>query len=67
MVNDHHRPGLSEKLIEAQHHAAGKVFAATHVHLDYENCLEVIIMKGRSGGVRKLGEQLLTRNSKVSP
>jgi len=60
MVYDHHRPGLSEKLIDAQHHASAKVLAATHVHLDHSNCLEVIIMKGRSGEVQRLGEQLLS-------
>ncbi len=59
MVYDHHRPGLSGKLIEAQHHAATKVLAGTHVHLDHENCLEVVIMKGRSGEVRRLGDHLL--------
>ncbi len=60
MVYDHHRPNLSEKLVEAQHHAAQKVLAATHVHLDHHNCLEVIIMKGRSGELRHLSDQILS-------
>ncbi len=60
MVYDHHRPQLSEKLIDAQHRAGGRVLAATHVHLDHHNCLEVIIMKGRSGEVRRLGDQILS-------
>jgi CopG family nickel-responsive transcriptional regulator len=59
MLYDHHRPGLSEKLIDAQHHASAEVLAATHVHLDHNNCLEIVIMKGRSGEVRRLGDQLL--------
>ena len=46
MVYDHHRPKLSEKLIEAQHHAEDKVLAATHVHLDHHNCLEVYTRRG---------------------
>jgi CopG family transcriptional regulator, nickel-responsive regulator len=60
MVYDHHRPRLSEKLIDAQHRAGGQVLAATHVHLDHHNCLEVVIMKGRSGDVRRLGDQILS-------
>ena len=60
IVYDHHRPNLSEKLIEAQHHAASKVLATTHVHLDHHNCLEVVIMKGRSGEVRRVGDQILS-------
>jgi CopG family transcriptional regulator, nickel-responsive regulator len=60
MVYDHHRPKLSEQLIEAQHEAQSKVLAATHVHLDHHNCLEVIIMKGRSSEVRRIADQILS-------
>lgn len=60
MIYDHHRPGLSNKLTEIQHHSHGKVLAATHVHLDEANCLEVVIMKGRSGDVRHLADHMLS-------
>jgi CopG family nickel-responsive transcriptional regulator len=60
MVYDHHRPKLSERLIEAQHHAQGMVLAATHVHLDHHNCLEVVIMKGRSSDVRHIADLILS-------
>jgi len=60
MVYDHHRPGLSERLIRAQHHAHGQVLAATHVHLDHRNCLEVVIMKGRSSELRHTADQILS-------
>jgi len=60
MVYDHHRPKLTEKLIDAQHHATPQVLAATHVHLDHHHCLEVIIMKGRAGEVQKLADRLLS-------
>jgi CopG family transcriptional regulator, nickel-responsive regulator len=60
VVYDHHRPNLTEKLVEAQHGAGGKVMAATHVHLDHHNCLEVIIMKGRGGELRELADRILS-------
>ena len=60
IVYDHHRPNLTEKLVEAQHHAGGSVLAATHVHLDHHNCLEVVIMKGRSKELRHLADQILS-------
>jgi CopG family transcriptional regulator, nickel-responsive regulator len=60
MVYDHHRPKLSEQLIAAQHDAEGKVLAATHVHLDHHNCLEVIIMKGHSREVRHIADRILS-------
>jgi CopG family nickel-responsive transcriptional regulator len=60
MVYDHHQPNLSAKLIEAQHAASSKVLAATHVHLDHHHCLEVVILKGRSGEVRSLADRILS-------
>ena len=60
MVYDHHQPNLSAKLIEAQHAAASKVLAATHVHLDHHHCLEVVILKGRSREVKSLADRILS-------
>ena len=60
MIYDHHRPNLSNKLTEAQHDHHGNILAATHVHLDHDNCLEVVIMKGRSGDVRHLADHMLS-------
>lgn len=60
IVYDHHRPNLTEKLIDAQHRAGGKVLATTHVHLDQHNCLEVLIMKGRSGTIREFADRILS-------
>jgi len=60
LVYDHHRPNLTEELVEAQHQAGNQVLAATHVHLDHHNCLEVIIMKGRGGAIQDLANRILS-------
>lgn len=60
MVYDHHLPNLGQKLTEMQHHSHGAVLAATHVHLDEVNCLEVIIMKGSSKEIRTLADHMLS-------
>jgi len=60
LVYDHHRPNLTEKLNEVQHHAASKVLATTHIHLNEEYCREVVVMKGRSGDVQHLGDRMLS-------
>jgi len=60
IVYDHHRPNLTEELVEAQHQAGSQVLAATHVHLDHHNCLEVVLMKGRSGSIRNLADRILS-------
>jgi CopG family nickel-responsive transcriptional regulator len=59
LVYDHHIPNLSEKLTAAQHAAGAIVLAATHVHLDHNYCLEVIIMRGRSRELREIADRML--------
>ena len=59
LVYDHHVPNLSEKLTESQHAAGAMVLAATHVHLDHQYCLEVIIMKGRSKDLQTVADRML--------
>ena len=58
LVYDHHVPNLSEKLTESQHAAGAMVLAATHVHLDHQYCLEVIIMKGRSKDIQIMADRI---------
>lgn len=60
LIYDHHQSGLSEQLIDAQHDYKGRVLATTHVHLDHQNCLEVIILKGRGKDAKKFANQLLS-------
>lgn len=60
IVYDHHRPNLTEKLVEAQHQLGGKVLSSMHVHLDHHNCLEVIVVKGRSREVRDFANRILS-------
>jgi len=59
-IYDHHRPNLTETLVAAQHRAGSNVLAATHVHLDHHNCLEVIMMRGRGGDLKKLADGILS-------
>ncbi|MBV9625475.1 MAG: nickel-responsive transcriptional regulator NikR, partial [Acidobacteria bacterium] len=37
-----------------------EVLAPTHVHLDHHNCLEVVIINGRSAQLRKIADQILS-------
>jgi len=47
-VYDHHQRELSNSLIKIQHDSNAIVLVSQHVHLDHHNCLEVIILKGKS-------------------
>jgi CopG family nickel-responsive transcriptional regulator len=54
----HHRD-LLERLARVQHEHAEEVVASTHVHLDRERCLEVLILRGPARRVRALGERIV--------
>jgi len=61
LVYDHHTHELAERLAEIQHHHGSLVVASTHIHLDNDNCLEVAILRGPSGRVRRLAELLVAQ------
>ena len=58
LVYDHHSTSLSEKLINLQHNHLLHVIASTHIHLDHDNCLEVIILKGKVKEIQELADQM---------
>jgi CopG family transcriptional regulator, nickel-responsive regulator len=60
VVYNHEQSDLAQKLTEIQHRKHDLIISAVHVHLDFHNCLEVLIMRGRSDEVRKAGEQLIS-------
>lgn len=59
MVYGHHTSGLSERLDEIQHDYIGTVVSTMHVHLDHDNCLETLAVRGPSGKVHELADLLL--------
>ena len=60
LVYDHHVRQLSDKLTDLQHEHHHQVLSTLHVHLDHNNCLEVIVVKGKAGLVQKLADSLIS-------
>jgi CopG family transcriptional regulator, nickel-responsive regulator len=60
IVYDHHVRMLSEKLTELQHQHHECVVSTMHVHLDHHNCLEVIVLRGKSKDVRHTADSLIS-------
>jgi CopG family nickel-responsive transcriptional regulator len=61
LLYDHHRLGVSEALTEMQHLALHQVISTTHVHLDHDNCLEMIAVKGEARAIEELAGRLISR------
>jgi CopG family transcriptional regulator, nickel-responsive regulator len=60
VVYNHEQSDLAQKLTEIQHKKHDLIVSAVHVHLDAHNCLEVLIMRGRSDEVRRAGQLLIS-------
>jgi CopG family transcriptional regulator, nickel-responsive regulator len=60
LVYDHHVRMLSEKLTDIQHHHHRHILSTLHVHLDHDNCLEVLVVQGKSAAVRKIADVLIS-------
>lgn len=58
LVYDHHRTRLTERLLDLQHRHTDMVVSTMHVHLDHDNCLEVIVLRGRAGTLQKMASEL---------
>lgn len=58
MVYNHGFKGLEEELTEIQHRFEETVCSSMHVHLDAENCLEIIAVRGKASNVRDLAQKL---------
>jgi CopG family transcriptional regulator, nickel-responsive regulator len=59
ILYDHHKRELSEKLGHIQHDYHQLIISTTHVHLDHDNCLEVILLKGKAKSIRDIADQLI--------
>jgi len=60
LIYDHHTRLLPEKLTDIQHEHHDIIISTMHAHLDHENCLEVIVLRGKSKDVQRLADRLIS-------
>ena len=60
LVYDHHVRMLNEKLTDMQHDHHRLILSTLHVHLDHDNCLEVLVVRGKAGVVQKIANTLIS-------
>jgi len=60
LVYRHHKSDVVGRLTEFQHQHQCLIVSTTHIHLDRENCLEVVIVRGKSDEVRRMTERLIS-------
>jgi CopG family transcriptional regulator, nickel-responsive regulator len=57
-IFDHHQRDLLNKLTDIQHDFQKLIISTQHIHLDHDNCLEIVAVKGKARDVRRLSDML---------
>ena len=58
LVYDHHKSNVVPKLLGVQHDFHHEVQCSQHVHLDHDNCMEIIVVRGTSARITELLKRL---------
>jgi len=54
LVYNHHQRQLVNRLLDIQHAYHKYILSTQHLHLDQDNCLEVIVLKGQASYLKQL-------------
>ncbi len=58
LVYDHHRPDLLGRLTDLQHASHHAILSTQHMHLDHDNCLEIVAVRGKPSEIGALVRRL---------
>ncbi len=58
IVYDHNVRGVSDVIIDLQHDFGEIVTSSTHIHLNKDQCLELVLVRGRMEEIKKLVDRL---------
>ena len=59
LVYDHHKQHVQATLTDIQHDHHEVIVSTLHVHLDHHNCLEVLVVRGKAGTIKKIADELI--------
>ena len=59
IIYDHNVRQLAEKLTGMQHEHHHEIVSTLHVHLDHDQCLEVLVLRGEASHVQQIADRLI--------
>jgi len=59
LVYDHHKHHLQDLLTDLQHEHRAVIISSLHCHLDHDNCLEVLAVRGKASEIKQLADELI--------
>jgi CopG family nickel-responsive transcriptional regulator len=58
MVYDHHKSDIVRRLTAVQHDCHDSIISTQHTHLDHDNCLEIVAVRGKPAEVEAIIRRL---------
>lgn len=58
LVYNHHKRQLLNWIMEVQHDYHENILSTQHIHLDHDNCLEIVVTKGKPKEIEGLYSKL---------
>jgi CopG family nickel-responsive transcriptional regulator len=59
MLYDHHKGDITTKSNDIQHDYYDVILSSQHFHLNHDNCLEIIAVKGQAKRLTELSDKLI--------
>ena len=59
LIYDHHKRNVVNHLLKIQHDYTSLILSSQHAHLDHDNCLETIVLKGNASKIQELSDRLI--------
>jgi len=60
LVYNHEIRELTEALTKIQHRYINIIVSSAHIHLDHHNCLEVVVLRGKSSLIKRIADELMS-------
>jgi len=60
MLYDHHKGDITTKSNDIQHNYFDVILSTQHFHLNHDNCLEIIAVKGQANRLTELSDKLIS-------
>lgn len=58
LVYDHHKRDILQRLTDVQHDGHNTIISTQHVHLDHDNCLEIVAVRGKPAEIQAILKRL---------
>lgn len=58
LIYNHHKRELLNKITDVQHDFQKVIISTQHIHLDHNNCLEIVAIKGNPKAAQRLTDTL---------